>query len=164
MMKPNLVLTLLVLLGSMGVTKAFSQSLVVRLQDGSEQTADLSTVRKLTFENGNLVVSLYSASNSTYGLSTVSKVVFYNVPAGIDDIASDQSAGLILIYYKPAEGTIYFSNLPSETSQVSVYRINGTTAIKTQLAAGESTLDVNALTQGIYILKIRNQVFKFIKQ
>ena len=70
------------------------------------------------------------------------------LPSGIGDV-NELS---VLLYPNPAYDKIYFSNLKSGLKDISVFDMNGRLVSYKQ--TGENSLDISALSNGEYIVKI----------
>jgi hypothetical protein len=46
---------------------------------------------------------------------------------------------------------------------VSIYRMNGVLVLSTQVSSISKSLNVSYLSGGLYLLKVNDQTFKFIK-
>ncbi len=76
---------------------------------------------------------------------------------------TDFKQELIEIYPNPTNHKIYINGLnTSETIQI--YSITGQKLLKTLINNNSYSLDVSKLSNGIYFIKIKNQVLKFIKK
>jgi hypothetical protein len=86
-------------------------------------------------------------------------------PPSLTGLTTDNDQPLIL-YPNPANDALMISNIP-QNSSVSIYDLQGRLMLKTMAASGNPTIDVGALSRGVYILKISNtnaeSVLKFVK-
>lgn len=140
-----------------------AQYLILKFQDGTEETREISLLQSLQFPENLLQINFLSGSAETYDLSTISTLYLRQYPLAADDysLTSDQE---ILIYPNPASDVIYLKNAPEAGSLVSIYRIDGALISQKQISSQNQALDISGLTNGLYILRIDNQAIKFIKQ
>ena len=67
------------------------------------------------------------------------------------------------IYPNPATDKIYVSGI-SDISNVSVYDFNGRKILENELSNVNSGIDLSNLPFGVYLLKIQDETFKFVKK
>jgi hypothetical protein len=135
-----------------------AQSIVLRLQDGSEQAVLLSNLRKITFSDSNLVLCYNQGATQSYGVNTLSKL-FFNTSGSPVQTTSAES---VTFFYNAADQQIYFRNLPESESPVVVFRADGVSVVRTSVI-GEESIDLSQLPAGFYLIKVNNQVYTFKK-
>lgn len=161
-MKHNLFLTLfLICIFGIGVATVYSQSSLLRIKkiDGSEKNISLSTLGKITFSATNLMLNYQGGSNEVVDISSVHKLVF-GTSTGVRNSKAEKS---ILIYPNPAMDYITLKNVPEGDVHIAIYSVSGAQALQLQLSSASQSIDVSCLPQGLYILKVNNQAFKFTK-
>jgi hypothetical protein len=161
-MKHRLLLTMLLVLTSIGFSGLKAQKLFLWKQDGTQDPFALSTIKTLTFSSGNLILSSNSGSSDTYSLSALKKITFDNSTSGQNDVLA-VTPNLIGMYFNSVENLVYLKSVPKNNSRVLIYRINGVISMQSQVSAGNQSINVSSLASGFYLLKINNQVFKFVK-
>ncbi len=162
-MKRRLLLTTLLFIFGVGIFELDAQKLYLWWQGGTQDSVVLSSVKTLTFASGNLSLNLNSGTTNSYGLSSVRKITFGNASSIVSSIAAVNSSS-VFMYYNTAESSVYLNNIPLNNTSVSIYRVNGVLVMQTKVPAGNSSINVSGLNLGLYLLKVNNQVFKFIKQ
>jgi len=80
----------------------------------------------------------------------------------VNEITSDP-AGLA-IYPSPATHYINLSNAPQGEIRIMIFGLNGTVLMNKKLNGGMRQVDIGNLAKGVYLLKVNNTTFKFIKQ
>jgi len=161
-MKQNLLSLMLLLIAGSGAFDIKAQSMVIKTKDGTESTKLLDSIQNFTFSNGTLLLKFITGSTGSYGVSTISKLYFESVPTGIADVTS-KATGTITIYPNPVGNSINIQNLPGGTSIVHIYRMDGVMVLYTQVSSSSTSIDVSNLETGLYLLKVNEQVLKFIK-
>ena len=58
---------------------------------------------------------------------------------------------------------LYINGLNAEQTDVAIYDLKGRTMLRTKVADGEG-IDASSLQHGVFIIKIKNTTFKFVKQ
>lgn len=66
------------------------------------------------------------------------------------------------IYPNPVSDKIYISGV-STISNVSIYDLNGRRILEAELSNVNSSIDLSALPFGVYLLKVKEETFKFVK-
>lgn len=143
--------------------EAKSQNLVVRLRTGTEYSKGLSTVQKLTFSNGTVLVHLKSNPTETYPMSTVQKIYFQNVKTDLDNVFSSTSERLN-IYPNPVDNVLFIQNAPTSATALKIYRLDGALLLNETVSNDTPSVNVSNLPSGMYLIKMNNQVSKFVKQ
>jgi hypothetical protein len=139
------------------------QGLVIKTVNGSELNRQLSTVRTVTFNSSNLYINFNGTNSESYSLASVRKLTFKSVYTGINNITASNSSGKVSVYPNPVKDILFFQNLPSTVSDVMVYRIDGKLVMQVKISSDNHSMNVSQLTEGIYLLRVNNQVLKIIK-
>ena len=139
----------------------YAQSLVIRLNNGSETTDLLNSLQKLSFAEGNLLVSFKSGSTESYQLPEIQKLYFGFVESVPEPAL--QAITALSIYPNPAGQEINLQNIPVGTSTIFIYRMDGKLMMQAMVSSSSETIKVDDLQSGIYILIANNQTVKFIK-
>lgn len=143
--------------------EAKSQNLVVRLRTGTEYSKSLSTVQKLTFSNGNVLVHLKTNPTETYPMSTVQKIYFQNVKTDLNDVFASPAERLN-IYPNPVDNVLFIQNAPTSATSLKIYRLDGALLLNETVSTDIPSVNVANLPSGMYLIKMNNQVSKFVKQ
>jgi len=135
--------------------------LIFKMLDGSEQSKDIASVKKITFVNGNLLINTNNSNQESLSLSAIANVVFNKTASNIETDYATQKA--VSVYPNPASDVIYIKNAPDTESEVLIFTVDGRMLLRTYIQSSEQPIDVSRLTQGLYLLKINSWVFKFRK-
>jgi hypothetical protein len=163
-MQPKCTLLMFLLFTVMGITVLQGQSLLIKTKDGTVTTKSLSTLKMVTFSNNNLLMNYLSEPTEIYNLSTISKLYFKSALTGIENGELNIESTILSIYPNPVNNVIYIQNAPGGISTVFIYRMDGVMVLQSQVSEENKCIQVGILAKGIYLLKINNQVVKFIKQ
>lgn len=136
-----------------------AQSLIVKLYDGSEKTQELSSLQTMKFADSNLLVNTTDGESASYNISSIQKLYFKSTSTDVDVITDNTDD--ILFYPNPASDVIYIKNC-SENSLMSVFNIDGRLIYQTKISTSTSSVNIQNLPQGVYLLKTNNQTFKII--
>ena len=146
-----------------GINSVNAQYLRVKFQDGTEETQEISLLQDLQFPDNLLQITFLSGSVESYDLSSISTLYLQLYPTATSDYSLNSSQE-ISIYPNPASDVIYIKSEQEITSVVSIYRIDGVLVLQKQISSQNKSFDISGLTSGLYLLRIDNQAFKFIKQ
>lgn len=150
-------------LWSFGITVLSAQSLVLKTTTGTEQANLLSNLKKIVFADKNLFIYSVNGPAVSYSLPSVSKLYFSSTITSSLSGSVAETNTAISIFPNPAKDNIYFQNVPDQPTPVSIHRIDGLWILNTQVSSISKAIEVSHLESGVYILRINNQVFKFIK-
>jgi hypothetical protein len=162
-MKPKLLIFLLFLSAGFLLNEVKAQSLVITAKDGAETIRNLTALRSVLFLNNGVLLKSTNGNSESFSLVHIRKISFKSGTTASELIPSDPKNTQIRIYPNPVDHEIHLENLPAGNSEVSVYRIDGTILFKKQVTSEDNVLEGVSLNKGIYLLKVNNQTFKFIK-
>jgi hypothetical protein len=162
-MKQRLFLMFFLLITGGGVSLVKAQSIDIRMLDGTEQTIGLNSLGKVTFSNNNMLINQITGTTKSYSSSKIRKIYFEAVPTGIENNALKGSTGTLSFYPNPVENSICFRNAPDDYSTVTILRMDGAKMLELQISSENNFFNVSNLNKGFYLLKVNNQVFKFLK-
>lgn len=134
--------------------------MVVQLNDGSYKAIDTDAVGRITFDGS----SMKAADNGgntliKIDLSTISAIEFSDAQqSSIESAITDQCA----IAYDAASASLRIS--ASVSGPLSVYDPKGAIVLTVDLAPGEATIDLSALSSGVYIVNHASSTLKFSKK
>ncbi len=117
----------------------------------SDRSIRLATIQKITFESGNVVVTT-SQGIETFPQDEMREIVFEDSPT---DIATLQAESGML---KVTGGVLTVGR----QGLLCIYTPNGTLHSMTRTEA-DSQIELSALPQGVYIIKLNNETIKYIK-
>jgi hypothetical protein len=136
-------------------------NLVVRFKSGAQSVSLLSTVDRITFAGGSLLLKKTDASTSSLLLSDISRLTF-GLYSAVNEITADQTG--LAIYPSPATHYINLLNAPQGEIVIMIFGLDGTTFMNKELNSGMRQVDISGLTKGLYLMKVNNTTFKFVKQ
>lgn len=154
-----IVITLLIWLFPAGTS---AQNLYIGMKSGSIENYPLEAVDKLSFSTSDLIVSMKTGSPVAYGLSTIQKLYFNEAVAVAEP--GLLSAKPLRIFPNPAHHSMTVENLPSGTSTLFIYRMDGQLAQTTTATSETLKLDISGLYDGLYLLYVNGRTAKFLKQ
>jgi hypothetical protein len=160
-MKQTFVLTMLLLILMAGLPGLKAQSLVIRLNNGTENPELLSTIRNLTFSASDMMVAFKTGSTDVYGLSDIQKLYFDTGTASATNILADDSK--LSIYPNPADNRIVIRNIPKETTMINIYRSDGSLILQQAVTSDQETIHVSNLQSGLYLIIANGRSAKFIR-
>lgn len=117
-----------------------------------EQSITLSTVQKITFQNGNCVVST-TEGDFSYPLSQMEKMKFTADPTAIERLPL-QTEGL-----KCADGILTVG----QKGLLHIYNANGALIRMANVAQAGSVVNLKSLPKGVYIVRMGETTIKISK-
>ena len=149
----KIALSLLVALSCISAKAADGKSLFVSFNDGSKIEFALSTLPEVTFGNDKMTVKS-TATTASYELWKVSTFT-YGTTAGIKQVETNNKLAF--------EGDRII--VDGTNNKISTFALDGK-AIKLSptTAEGKTIINLNALTNGVYIIKINNKSIKVARQ
>jgi len=145
-----------------GLNAARGQSLVLQLVNGTEETKDILALQKVFFSGENLNINYLNGSSETFAVTNLSKIYFHPLSNSSETIAG--TVKKISVYPNPAISTLNLKNVSNDEASFTIFRMDGAIVMKSQLVSGKSSIDIASLDGGLYLLKIDNQVVRFIKK
>lgn len=159
-MKQNTILLLLFLFFGAGIAGVRAQSLIIRLNDGTENTELLNTIQHLSFTANDLLVAFKSGTTDNYELSGIRKLYFDNATSTGEMLPAGNAVSL---YPNPATESLVVSGLPTGTTQLMLYSSDGRLIRLIGVSSGSETIDVSMLKSGLYFLTANGCSIKFIR-
>ncbi|MFZ4454794.1 MAG: T9SS type A sorting domain-containing protein [Bacteroidales bacterium] len=135
-------------------------SATLTLKNGTQHPFALSSIQKISFANSSLLLNYRSASPESFSLVAVGAITFSNLSAIRPTIFNSK----ISLYPNPVSDFVSLRNLPEGNNVVTIYRNDGASARIFALSATDKTVDLSQLASGFYLLKVNNQVIKFVKR
>ncbi len=117
-----------------------------------EQSFELATVQKITFENDNVVITT-SQGITNLPLSTMEKMFFSDIATAIESMGTESenlkmSNGLL---HASGKGLLYIYNSMGQLTQIAQ-------------VDGEMNISLSTLPKGIYIVSLNDETIKISKQ
>ncbi len=137
--------------------------MVLYLDDGTETKMELVGIDKVTF--GETTVSVVAnegyAFDATAEYTAVRKIAFNLVSAGVNTLESVVQQ--LVVAPNPVTTSVWVKGYnPTDAALVTVWSVSGQLCRSISEWDG-SPIDVSALPQGIYFLKINGKTLKFAK-
>ncbi len=149
----KIALSLLIALSCISAKATEDKSLFVSFNDGSKIEFALSTLPEVTFGNDKMTVKS-TATTASYELWKVSTFT-YGTTTGIKQVETNNKLAF--------EGDRII--VDGTNNKISTFALDGK-AIKLSppTAEGKTIINLNALTHGVYIIKINNKSIKVARQ
>lgn len=162
MILKRLIFSSLFIFYGFGLTPLWSQNnLTLHFVSGSERTTALSSLSKITFSGSNMVMTFTNGIFESIDLLSVQKIGFTN----LNEVESiDEAGDALMVYPSPAADQITLVNIPEGSKLATIYRLDGFVTSKIQLSSASQDIDVSALPNGLYLLRVNNNTVKFAKK
>ncbi len=133
-------------------TRAEDYKYLTAAYNSIEQSFELATVQKITFENDNVVITT-SQGITNLPLSTMEKMFFSDVATAIESMGTESenlkmSDGLL---HASGKGLLYIYNSMGQLTQMAQ-------------VDGEMNISLSTLPKGIYIVSLNDETIKISKQ
>jgi hypothetical protein len=161
-MKLKLFIFVIICLNGMFLNELKSQSAIINIirWDNSEKKVEMDALRKLTFTADDLVLNYQAGLVENIAKAEIRKVVFGTSTS----VKPLNLLNTIQVYPNPTREFITIKNIPDTPLQVVVYSITGSQVLNVQMNSSNQQINVSNLPNGLYYLKVNNQVIKFTKQ
>lgn len=143
-------------------TTGRTQTLVVKLYNGTENSRPISTIRHLTFPAGNLLITFSDGSTEPYALTDVRSVVFVSAPLS-NEMPGTNENEIFKVYPNPAGNSLQVEGITGENIQLRIFNVYGALLMQTDNFPAKGTIDISPLKPGMYFIEINNHISKFFK-
>lgn len=131
----------------------------VLTNDGTEQKISVSDNGEMQISTESLTIAANENDTFCFLLDEVSKVLFSSTVS----IRNVESGPKISLIPNPTSDCFMVNGITEGRHEMSVYAANGAEVIRRLYSAGEY-VDISALPQGLYLVRINNSVGKLIKK
>jgi len=127
--------------------------------DGTEMIFPLSDVQNIVFRDSAMMVNLKN-TETLYWLNTKVTCIRFNYPTGIKTLPTEPS---VSVFPNPVQTNLTVSGVNKDI-KINLFDLKGTLLQSIPAQDNSTNIDVSSLPAGLYLLQIREQVVKFIKQ
>jgi hypothetical protein len=153
---------------TIGFLNLTAQNMYVRSYSGNQDTYTISSVEKITFNNGSMYIATNTETNF-YNCDDIRFVAFQNYNVGI--VAFDDQ-NRVSIFPNPVTDilNIRTNNTQVQSCSIEIYSIDGRLihSETVELSSSNHAIQVSNFANGVYLCKINNgskiSTTKFIKQ
>lgn len=149
------------LTGFLAFNLSAQSSMTIYLKNKNQQSLLVSSIKKIVFTKDNLEFKQCDGSESVYAFTAVAKIAFSSSSTGTDAVETDQE--ILSIYPNPVKDYIYFRNLTDSGAKITIYNLNGSVLLSTELNTIDSGINISILEKGFYLLKVDDKTLKFTK-
>jgi hypothetical protein len=121
----------------------------------------INTIDKITFSGDSMIVKNRDLSVSTFLYPDIDHLTF-GLYSGTSIVTTDLST--TAVFPNPASKYILLLHPPEGELNIVIYGLDGIELIRKKLMNGMQQIDINDLAKGLYILKVNNNTYKFLKQ
>jgi len=136
-------------------------SMIVRLHDGSQTGTFISSIDKITFSGDSMIVKKKDLSESVFLYTDIDHLTF-GIYSGISLVTT--TLDTTAVFPNPATNYILLVHPPEGELNIVIYGLDGIELIHRKLINGMQQIDIHDLAKGLYILKVNNKTYKFLKQ
>lgn len=151
-------LLLLLLLSSFSYAQT---GITITYHDGASQSFSIASAGKLYFVSDNLYVKTDAITTpTTIPVSIIRRITFSNsLSAG----SFGENKNNLVLYPNPSSEIIKIKSDVEEELEVKIYSLTGQLVKKGTFLSNQS-IDVSALSQGLYLVQVNNLTIKFSKK
>ncbi|MCU0370185.1 MAG: T9SS type A sorting domain-containing protein [Bacteroidales bacterium] len=140
---------------------SYAQRLIIRLNDGNENSSQLNTVQKVYFSDNELVVDFISGLDDRYTLSDVRKI-YFDPMVSVDEPCRDEHE--LVVYPNPAGDHISVQGIPGNGEKLMIFSMDGRLVISRDINADHEYIDINGLPAGLYLIHTSGSSTKFVRK
>ena len=161
-MKRKLFSAVITAIMTMSFSQTYAQTqLVVTPHSGDVGKYAITDIQKITFDaNGMHIIGSKFSVEPVWKLSVIKGIKFVSTPSGIGKVGNTEAEKIKM---SQRGDMIYFSGLGAEKAEVAIFDLNGQTLLRAKVSDGEG-IEVSNLHNGVFIIKLKNTTFKFVKQ
>ncbi len=143
-----------------GAAAKAQTDVVVTKLNGEQQKFDLADVSKFYFNDGAMnVVTLPAGTSTAVKLSDLLNIKFVPNPTAIDNITGNGNQGVKFAY----DGHLLSVSGMTDAASAAIYSADGRKMMGAEHWDG-TPVETSSLPKGVYIFKVNNNTFKFIKK
>lgn len=140
--------------------QAEEKSLHIQLHTGEFRDIALKALQKVTFSTEDVLLVYTDKTTEKIGIMTIKEFSFSTL-TGVSNAFSDVKP--LLLYPNPATDHIVLGNIAAGAGTIEIYSVAGGHILSVPSQEPAQTIDVSALSKGLYVLKLDDQVLKFTK-
>jgi hypothetical protein len=160
-MKQSFFLLLAVLLVTGLSFESIAQKLLIRMNNGDENSEQLNAIQKLYFSGNDLIVDFKSGTEDQYALPDVRKLYFDPMVVIHENAGKD---GELLVFPNPAGNMITVKGIPVKEGMFRMFLMDGRVILYGNITGDHMNIDISALPDGLYLLNIEGYTTKFVKK
>lgn len=135
-------------------TKAEDNHLYIEPNAGETLSWNVPSLQKMTFQNGNVVLTMKDGTSTYTPISSIKRMYICTPSAnGINDVESNAQCTW--------DGERLHVNA-KQGAPVRVYSVNG--ALLRSVSLTDTSIDLQGLSKGLYIVNVDGQTFKILKK
>jgi len=144
-----------------GTDELSAQRMLIKMNDATEVGHDITSIKKMSFNNGLMVLSRNEGTSDTYSISEIQKLYFNLETSVINSNPSNKA--LLSVYPNPADNIIIVDNIPHGTETIFIYNLKGALVLKQHIDDITESIDVSSLPKGLFVLRAQDINVKIIK-
>ncbi len=140
---------------------AKTRFLRIELKTNEQRDIPLRTISQVTFSNIDMTLTYKDKSQEKIAIKTIQALSFITDNGTDSPCISEEST---FLYHNPSAHSILLEDIPEGVDRISIYAMTGEMVMNIQAISSSQSIDISALQEGMYLLKLNDQVFKFTKQ
>lgn len=158
-MKKNLLLLLMLFAFSQyGLVNA-QTNIVVVMNDGTENSMEVSAAGKIFFENSTLFIDDGASNTVSFSISNIQKI-YFDAYSKLESYSFEGEK--VMLYPNPAQDFFSIATNLSDPFPISIFSIDGK-LIQSYVSSNQENIDISNLKSGFYIVRVNNVSIKLCK-
>lgn len=138
-----------------------SQAVTIVVERLAGNTERLEQVRSIVFSPNKISSNLFGGGTVT--VDSVRTLVFGDIFDISTSVENTPTSSTMRVYPNPTASMLVVEGAKG-SGTMDIYSLNGTLLFSQPMQEGTNTIQVSNLANGLYILKLPNDTFKFTKQ
>ncbi len=145
-----------------GLQQANSQNnaLIIQKADNSLSNTELTTIKKITFQNSNLVLHYTSGTTGEFLLTDVRKIMFGPVSEVINPQLNETE---LIVFPNPASDFLWIKDGVTKNEEIRIISVTGQLILNIKHITQDNKIDISGLKPGVYFIRTNGALSKFIK-
>ncbi len=145
-----------------GLQQANSQNnaLIIQKADNSLSNTELTSIKKITFQNSNLVLHYTNGNTGEFLMTDVRKIMFGPVSEVINPQQNEEK---MLLFPNPATNYIWLSREIHSNDAVTIFSVTGQLMLTVKNISPDNKIDISSLKPGAYFIFSNGASSKFVK-
>lgn len=158
MFRSKFLCTMLLLVATSFVANADEYLVVQSANGGASQKFNVADITQISFSGNDMVVE-QSSGSATIAVTDIEQITFDLQTSAVETVEAELSED---VTFAASNGVVTITNPTGNALNIAVYNLKGMPVYQ-RTGVSSDTIDFNAMSAGIYIIKANNKVIKFTR-
>jgi hypothetical protein len=149
---------MLLLVTTVFVANADEYLVVQSANGGASQKFNVADITQISFSGNDMVVE-QSSGSTTIAVTDIEQITFDLQTSAVKTVEAELSED---VTFAASNGVVTITNPTGNALNIAVYNLKGMPVYQ-RTGVSSDTIDFNAMSAGIYIIKANNKVIKFTR-